>query len=640
MVGKTSLFEYYELDASESDDNIEQAIKKRRGWAQGQQANPKFRNEALWLIKHNALLRRVMIDQRDEYLHEIENRSQAEKLKVLSTFIEGALMSGVLTRKAEEAIHKQGASQGIPDEAIAERLEELLRETGARREVDPDHAGATGDASSFTDYYALLDVSPEASLDEIEQSHRAKYRWARNLKDKSKVEEIYAQLDSAWRVLKDPVKKAQYDASYRAYKKGFAVDAEAEVIGFLPAPEGAAPPPPSPDDPTVTSGAQPPVRPPTPLRPPEPTPQPQLDQAQPLRPPPPPAPPKPPNNIGSTLGLGTSTKARRKVPRLSIASPELVVIKVKRKPVTHKIVVKNSGQGKMPGRVTSDRDWLQVNRSRLDPDARQQEVEVVINPRAMPRSKGVALVTVVTDHGERRAITMRVERASMPVPIVVGAVMLGLILVAVLANALGLFDSSSTDPVEPVPVPPLHILNDPTSDSVRINGSPVGKGEVVEVTSYPVGEPFTLSVVLDGFRTHTQEITVMPGSEPEPIEVYLPLADNLSSPPDETRLKVGDVNNEMVLAALDTRTEGVESCLRTHLSSKPGLEANLTVDVYFNSVGGLIFIDVKDKNFDNESAMTCVKRQLRAVKFPTVEGGDYGVVRGHAFKTTVTSGSG
>ena len=96
-VGKTSLFEYYEVDPHSEDDVLDQAVKKRRSWAQGQQANPKFRTEALWLIKHNALVRRVMVDHRGEYLREIEQRVQRQRLKELSTFIRGTLASGKLT---------------------------------------------------------------------------------------------------------------------------------------------------------------------------------------------------------------------------------------------------------------------------------------------------------------------------------------------------------------------------------------------------------------------------------------------------------------------------------------------------------------------------------------------------------------
>ncbi|MFT5587676.1 MAG: hypothetical protein ACI9VR_005289, partial [Cognaticolwellia sp.] len=68
MVGKPSLFVYYDIRHESPDAGVEAAIKKRRSWAQGQQANPKFRAEALWLIKNNALIRRTLLQERESYL--------------------------------------------------------------------------------------------------------------------------------------------------------------------------------------------------------------------------------------------------------------------------------------------------------------------------------------------------------------------------------------------------------------------------------------------------------------------------------------------------------------------------------------------------------------------------------------------
>ena len=38
MVGRTSLLDYYGLEADCSDEAVDKAVKGRRGWAQGQQA--------------------------------------------------------------------------------------------------------------------------------------------------------------------------------------------------------------------------------------------------------------------------------------------------------------------------------------------------------------------------------------------------------------------------------------------------------------------------------------------------------------------------------------------------------------------------------------------------------------------------
>ena len=64
IVGKASLFEYFGIDPEADAATVEEALKKRRAWAQGQQANPKFRSESLWIIKNMALSKRALIDEK------------------------------------------------------------------------------------------------------------------------------------------------------------------------------------------------------------------------------------------------------------------------------------------------------------------------------------------------------------------------------------------------------------------------------------------------------------------------------------------------------------------------------------------------------------------------------------------------
>ncbi|MCB9743037.1 MAG: AgmX/PglI C-terminal domain-containing protein [Alphaproteobacteria bacterium] len=647
MVGKTTLFEYYDVSDDAPNDDVEQVVRKRRSWAQGQQANPKYRNEALWLIKHNALLRRVLLEQRDEYTAEVSNRSQSEKLSVLSTFIEGVLSSGVLTRKSEAAILDQGRAHGLPDEAVTKRIDELLDQTGAQREVNADEAIGDPDATDdFIDFYRVLDVSPEADAAEIEQAHRTKYRWARNLKDKEKVATIYAQLDAAWRVLKVPEKRAAYDAIWRARQKGIAQGMDvAEPLGFLP---GAVA---DPDAPTEQS---PPIEPPT--EPAQLTPRPNAPSLQPSQPPqrapspvnrpsqptptpaaPPPPPPAPPSfhGVKQTLPSGRHVQPARRSPRLAIASPELVVIKVNRKPVSHKIVVKNAGRGKMPGRITSDRDWLTVKQSRLDPDAAQQEIEVIINPAGMPRNKSVALVTVVTDYGDRRGITLRVERQTTPVALIAGAAVIMLLILIALASVLGLFGGEDAPPAHSS----LEIHVDPSADEVLVDGQSKGKGNLVEVSEgLPESGEVTVEVKLDGFKSASKKVKLNKGEE-SVVDFSLDLESPIGGAP-RIEGEVPRVNAEMASRAIERQLPAIQDCMTRELTHKPGFTAELVVDIFVNSVGTLVGVAVKSENYESDAVLPCVKRQLRAVRFPTVDGAEYGALFNHTFTALVTSGSG
>lgn len=66
-VGQPDLFRYYGVGAEATEAELEDAIKKRRTWAQGQQANPKFKAEALFLIRRHSMIRAVLVEDLASY---------------------------------------------------------------------------------------------------------------------------------------------------------------------------------------------------------------------------------------------------------------------------------------------------------------------------------------------------------------------------------------------------------------------------------------------------------------------------------------------------------------------------------------------------------------------------------------------
>ena len=88
------------------------------------------------------------------------------------------------------------------------------------------------------------------------------------------------------------------------------------------------------------------------------------------------------------------------------------------------LVVRNQGHGKMPGRVTSDKDWIFIPQPRLDPVAAEQAVVITIATDTLPRGASSGVVTVVTDHGQRHVVTVQVQRQSF-LPIIGGIVAIG-----------------------------------------------------------------------------------------------------------------------------------------------------------------------------------------------------------------------
>lgn len=224
VVGQGSLLEYYDLDPDTPEDEVEAALQARRRWAQGQQANPKYRVESRWIIKNSALIRRALVERRPAYLAELARREHADGLEVLDQFLMGVLSSGRLSVDAEAAVVQRGRGLGLPEAVVYERIEQRLRETGAHREALPtDEVTRLPDLSSepppaseetvpgFLDHYQTLGVEADAELSTIEAALRGRYRWARTIRDPNRAARIYDSLDEAWRVLRDRDSRRRYD---------------------------------------------------------------------------------------------------------------------------------------------------------------------------------------------------------------------------------------------------------------------------------------------------------------------------------------------------------------------------------------------------------------------------------------------
>lgn len=652
MVNKSSLLEYYELSADASGDDAEQAIKRRRGWAQGQQANPKFREEALWLIRNQALLRKILVEEREEYVAEVNSRKVSREIERVALLAKGTMVTGVLTADAERFIHQQASELGVPEDRVNELIERLLVETGARRDVAAPSAPAPSNAP-FEDYYKLLNVPHTATREEIEAAHRAQYRQARSLKNLEDASARFVKLDEAWRHLSDPARRKAYDAIHQQHVSGSGAVEQADF--FLPPPPGTLP------SPTAKTEPGPPQRPPT-APPITPAVTPQAARPtfgggssgvvqSPVATPPPiaPPPPRPPDLGGNrappppqgVVSVPSSIPASRKrQPRLTVVSADVITLEVGRKPITHSFVVKNAGQGRMPGRVTSDRDWLIVTRTRLDPDAAQQDVQVTIDPSKMPRGKATGVVTVVTDLGDRRSINMEVTRKALSTPVLIGIAAVVLLVLAAVAFLVGAMQGGDEPAAATGAQSSLSIEVDPAAEKIFVNGALVAEtGRARVLKGFTPGEPVKVSAAHAGFKTVEQVVVVPPGAD-HTVNLRLELAELLTALPDKSaRLKPLDAG--AAAQAISTRIAQLQDCLRQNLTSRPGLTATVSLDVYTTPPGALHAVAFTKNNFDDEAApLDCLRRELRVVRFPAVEGADFGVHKGTQIEQLVTSGKG
>ena len=237
-VEKPDLYVYLDIDPDSDRDTITHALQVRRSWAQGQQANPKFRQEALWVIKNIGLIKEALIGGAAAYKGDLADRDERAKLDTLSMFIKGTLAEGELTARGEEAIQKQAKEMGLPESIVIRRIGEILAEQDAKslsQERPPAPPPSAVNLDGVDDLYAVLDTPADSDQATLEAAYRRRYRWARQLRDTEQSSRVYAKLDEAWRTLKDPERRAVYDAE----RQQSMPEEDAPVSGqeyFLPPP--------------------------------------------------------------------------------------------------------------------------------------------------------------------------------------------------------------------------------------------------------------------------------------------------------------------------------------------------------------------------------------------------------------------
>ena len=160
LTGAVDLFAYMGLPPTADADMADLAMQDRREWAQTQQANPKYRNEALWVIRNSAIVRKALVQDVAAYRAHTSKRSLEPRLRQLEDFIQGVLSGGGLTPKATDAIRKKGQALGVPPETLTQRLDALLEARG--REIAEQDEERTEDLSPMT-----VEVDDDPSSDSV-----------------------------------------------------------------------------------------------------------------------------------------------------------------------------------------------------------------------------------------------------------------------------------------------------------------------------------------------------------------------------------------------------------------------------------------------------------------------------------------
>lgn len=595
-LGHRTPLAYYGLPEDADAAAIEAALKKRRAWAQGQQANPKYRNEALFLIKSNTMMRRLLIEQHDEYVEHFGEGNP--RLTELNDFVRKHLSDTGWNPASEVAIRALGKRLEFEDSLVEARIQAIARDLNVKREGDAD----LGDLGVI-DAYELLAAEHNASAAELEAAYRARYRWARSLKDHEKSGQVLAALDAAWRILQNPERRAAYDAHRQELGEATEeVEKGARALGELLAGAGSS------EESRSSAVLLEAVRQrgmgttPRPEPPALSMPMPAGSDAVPLSPPPLAA-----EIQGRTIGLASGPQmVRDRAPRLKVPVKVPVLIQLPRSgSLNWSLRVVNEGQGRMPGKVVSDVPWLVPSRDWLDPLAREQDVVVEVLGGLMPGRIATGTVTVVTDHGQRVPVTIEARRATLVGPL--------LALLALLALGAGGWAGMQwwRASQAPPPVAVLRLTVDPPAEAVMVDGARVGAGASVEVRPPGAGRPFRIRLERAGFRPHEEMITL--GETSLSRAVRLELVDKLEWPGGEG--EPASLSGSTLRPLVDA-APAIKKCLG-------GAGGNLHVRVRADGSGAALGMDIEGEGIDVAAARPCVGRVVRVLAIPAAEGASW-----------------
>ena len=607
MTGQATLLTYYGIQEQTSTEDVEALIKKRRAWAQGQQSNPKFKSEALFVIKQNALIRKALLEEPEEYRTHVNANNVQRNVESLRVILNATLAAGSLPASADAAIRKQGRDLGLPDALVAQQIEEAMHAAGLRKDGDADPTPAP----SLVDFYEVLDTAPDGSAEQLEQAYRARYRWARGLNDLTRSADMLNKLDQAWTVLRDPERRARYDARRALWAQATA-SMQTGVLGLL---GGALAPVNEPElsedassytpalkaehlKPT-TSASEPPVRADrSPHRSGD------DDEHTNVNVPMPVAPQMP--DLGPAFRNGDAPQPiRERGPKLGVDGPDAIHIHTKDGRVRHRLLVRNTGDGKMPGRVVADHDWLEITKPQLDPRASMQVVEVIVHVDRMPWRSASAALTVVTEHGERRSIAFHVSRRSMLPWAVAGTVLAAVAIVV----AVGVLTRGGSDRSAQ-----LNLTIDPPAEHVYVNGVDVGAGPAIAYQSDNVVAPLRLRVEATGFAPH-DEIVQLDAGKSIDRAIRLDLSDRMNwAPPTGAS---DQVIPPTAAEIVQSKAAVIASCL--------GVTAPVDAQfkVMIDGTGLARQVDILAPTGASDAALSCINRTFRVMKFGKLEA-DYG----------------
>lgn len=386
LVNKPHLLEYLGLPEDASPDAAQKKLKARRKYMQGMQSNPKYKQEAMFLIKNFSSLTAVL-KQPVDYLDDARRRTESQHIPVLKMTIQGVLAGGSLNHDQEDFLRRNALELGVSESTFEELLEELCKEAGVGR-ANADVRVSPRELETL-DFYGILGVPRHASRDEIYARYRTRKEECQALTDPGQRESERMRVEKAWKVLGDAEARGKYDMSWTRTgppARNRQTQSQAEAT--------TAPP---------------------------------IKQRPDLSEPPSLAPAK-----------------------LEILSARQQRIELKGAKVKVVVEVRNGGEQPLQGKVIATAPWLRVLTPELDPLAKQQPIRVEIDPAQVKDNAETAALRIALEDGSFSTIDFEVFKPNRMIPMVAAGVAVVALLVVLAGLALFLGrETTATITIDP-----------------------------------------------------------------------------------------------------------------------------------------------------------------------------------------------
>ena len=594
LTGASSLQSYLELMDGAGPDEARQKLRARRRRLQGMQGNPKFKTEAVFVIRNYGVLEQAIdepggLGPPPPSPPQLISEPEHESPTVLEATLRSLLSAGPLTAAQEETLRQNAVALGLSGSAFDELLSRVTDETGWSTPAPPPLSVRYPLSSRGSlNHYQALGVGQSARPDEIRRAYFERATEAGQAADPLEGEAFLARIDRAWDVLSDPSRRAAYDLTV----------------------ENTGPPAKNRVG-SASSGAA---------------------TAPPIQ----------------ERAAGTEHAARPS--RFELSGDDSYELHPGDKV---NIALRNRGQGRLEIRTRATAAWLQVEPERLSLLGGQRQIlTVTASPTAPPRARAelvlqsdLQTVRVAFVCQPRRSDVWKLAAAVIAgvVPVLVFAAA-GLTLEAqnktmvsedLTPGMLVVPELPDPDGARPVPssvAPPpgsLRIRVKPRAESVLVNGVPVGKGTEVIVPRPPRGTAVVVARHRN-FRSQTRTIEI--GSVGANLELELPLERPLTLLPSRDQRR-GSASSASLAEAINRQADAIDTCIRQGSPAQTFLTG--TVEVHVNAGGRPVGMSMTGDRADEKTIYTCVEQQAATLFLDELGDGDYATVR---YDYTISSG--